>query len=59
MRCAHCAGYVTSDGERAERWRHTLAGGAGELGAARGEALTFRHELLLRRAPDDSAVPIR
>lgn len=54
-----CAGYVTSDGERAERWRHTLAGGAGELGAARGEALTFRHELLLRRAPDDSAVPIR
>ncbi|XP_045761802.1 uncharacterized protein LOC123865029 [Maniola jurtina] len=53
------AGYAPRDGERAELWRHTLAGRVGELGAARGEALTFRHELLLRRAADDSATPLR
>ncbi|XP_052741581.1 uncharacterized protein LOC112049861 [Bicyclus anynana] len=53
------AGYTDADGQRAERWTHTLSGRVGELGAARGEALTFRHELLLRREPGDLALPLR
>ncbi|PZC70526.1 hypothetical protein B5X24_HaOG215754 [Helicoverpa armigera] len=47
------AGYVLRGTQRAERWRYTLSGHAGELGAARGEALTFRHELLLARSADN------
>ncbi|CAH2098006.1 unnamed protein product [Euphydryas editha] len=54
-------GYEEQEGgaERAERWRHTVEGRAGEMGGARGEALTLRHELLLLRAPDGSARPLR
>ncbi|KAJ8718240.1 hypothetical protein PYW08_002477 [Mythimna loreyi] len=47
------AGYVVRGTERAERWRHTLSGHSGELGGARGEALTFRHELLVTRSADN------
>ena len=47
------AGYVVRGAERAERWTHTLSGHSGELGGARGEALTFRHELLVSRSADN------
>lgn len=47
---------MESEYGRVERWAHAVSGGAGELGGARGEALTFRHELLLARAPDNSTV---
>ncbi|KAJ8714310.1 hypothetical protein PYW07_002535 [Mythimna separata] len=47
------AGYVVRGTDRAERWRHTLSGHSGELGGARGEALTFRHELLVTRSADN------
>ncbi|XP_045455792.1 uncharacterized protein LOC123665544 [Melitaea cinxia] len=50
---------VEVGGALAERWRHEWAGRAGEGGAARGEALTLRHDLLLRRATDGSATPLR
>ncbi|KAH9640213.1 hypothetical protein HF086_008449 [Spodoptera exigua] len=43
-----------------EVWRHTLSGHSGELGGARGEALTFRHELLLARSADNyTTTPLR
>lgn len=55
------AGYeeVEGGGALAELWRHVAAGRAGERGAVRGEALTARHDLLLRRATDGSATPLR
>ncbi|XP_050355829.1 uncharacterized protein LOC126777034 [Nymphalis io] len=53
------AGYEQSDGGRAERWRLTERTGAGERGGAQGESLTLRHELVLLRAQDDSARPLR
>ncbi|CAH0717525.1 unnamed protein product, partial [Brenthis ino] len=53
------AGYEQGEGGRLERWRHSVTGRAGELGGARGEALTLRHELLLQRLPDDSARPLQ
>ncbi|XP_026316523.1 uncharacterized protein LOC113227748 isoform X2 [Hyposmocoma kahamanoa] len=42
-----------------EIWRLELKGGAGELGAARGEALTYHHELQLRRDDAGEAIPVR
>lgn len=51
--------YVPWEGGRAERWTQRVAGGAGELGGARGEALTFRHEMLLARAPGDVITPLQ
>lgn len=43
-----------------ERWTHTVSGGPGELGGARGEALAFHHELLLARAHDNyTTTPIK
>lgn len=42
-----------------EVWKMELAGGAGELGAARGEALTYHHELQLRRDDAGEAIPVR
>ncbi|XP_053618322.1 uncharacterized protein LOC128679869 [Plodia interpunctella] len=53
------AGYVEESNGQVERWTHTQSGGAGELGAAPGEALTFRHELLATRAPGGDAVPLK
>ncbi|XP_004927340.1 uncharacterized protein LOC101739363 [Bombyx mori] len=53
-------GYTETPQGRAERWKLTAAGRGGELGGVRGEALTFRHELLLVRAPDNyTAVPLQ
>ncbi|CAH0587828.1 unnamed protein product [Chrysodeixis includens] len=54
------AGYVLRGEQRTERWRYTMSGHSGELGGARGEALTFLHELLVRRAPDNfTTIPLR
>ncbi|KOB67608.1 putative peptidase [Operophtera brumata] len=59
MRCLS-AGHVESEYGRVERWAHTVTGGAGELGGARGEALAFHHELLLARASDNyTTTPIK
>ncbi|CAH2056991.1 unnamed protein product, partial [Iphiclides podalirius] len=43
------AGYVESARGVGELWRRVVGGRAGELGGARGEALTTRHDLLLAR----------
>ncbi|CAH0587839.1 unnamed protein product [Chrysodeixis includens] len=54
------AGYVQRGEQRTERWRYIQSGHSGELGGVRGEALTFRHELLVRRAPDNfTTIPLR
>ncbi|CAK1590816.1 unnamed protein product [Parnassius mnemosyne] len=46
------AGYVETARGNAEVWRRVVAGRAGELGGARGEALATRHDLLLARDAD-------
>lgn len=52
--------YTTEGGSRAERWQRVVRGGPGELGAARGEALLYTHDLLLARAqPAGDAMPLR
>ncbi|XP_060807221.1 counting factor associated protein D [Amyelois transitella] len=53
------AGYVDEADRQAERWTYSQRGAPGELGAAPGEALHFRHEVLATRAPDGSAVPLK
>lgn len=51
---------MESEFGRVERWTHTVSGGPGELGGARGEALAFHHELLLARAHDNyTTTPIK
>ncbi|VVC90238.1 unnamed protein product [Leptidea sinapis] len=44
--------------EKVERWRHVVSGRAGQAGAARGEVLTFRHDLLLARREPDNVQPL-
>ncbi|XP_038218677.1 uncharacterized protein LOC119837223 [Zerene cesonia] len=53
------AGYVEQGNASLERWQQQVAGAAGELGAARGERLTARHDLLLARDRDDQPVPLQ
>ncbi|KAL4716480.1 hypothetical protein ACJJTC_015908, partial [Scirpophaga incertulas] len=48
-------GYVETAGTVAERWRHSVT----EKAAGSIESLTMKHELLVTRAPDHSAVPLR
>lgn len=59
----YLAGYVdTQEGGTGavESWQLAVSGRAGELGGARDESLTFRHELLVVRAPDNiTAIPLR
>ncbi|XP_053613924.1 uncharacterized protein LOC128677243 [Plodia interpunctella] len=52
-------GYNSTPDGRMERWTYSLAGQVGELGAARGEALTFRHELLAARVRPDFVIPYK
>lgn len=53
-------GYSEAEFGRVERWTRTVSGNAGELGGVRGEALTFRHEMLVARAPDNyTSTPLR
>lgn len=40
-------------------WRLELKGRTGEPGAARGEVLTYHHELELRRDAAGEGIPIR
>lgn len=55
------AGYLNSESlDRVERWTHRVEGQPGQNGGARGEALVFRHELILTRSIDShTVVPIR
>ncbi|XP_060805053.1 uncharacterized protein LOC106136660 isoform X2 [Amyelois transitella] len=50
-------GYNDTSAGRLERWTYVVSGQAGELGGARGEALVFRHLLLVARRAEDYAVP--
>ncbi|KAI8432514.1 hypothetical protein MSG28_013515 [Choristoneura fumiferana] len=53
------AGYTSAEGQsQVERWHRVVAGGPGEGGAARGESLTFHHELLVTRN-NGASVPLR
>lgn len=53
------AGLANGAGVPVERWTRSVTPGAGEGGAARGERLTFRHELRVTRRTDGLAVPLR
>ncbi|XP_049879873.1 uncharacterized protein LOC126376492 [Pectinophora gossypiella] len=53
------AGYREEFGGRVEVWRKEVSGRAGELGAARGESLTFRHELFVSRKSEEFSVPLK
>ncbi|XP_050671316.1 uncharacterized protein LOC126969793 isoform X3 [Leptidea sinapis] len=52
------AGYEQYGEQKVERWRHVVSGRAGQAGAARGEVLTFRHDLLLARREPDNVQPL-
>lgn len=43
---------------KAELWKQSMTGAPGELGGARGEALTYRHELLVSRAQGGVPMPL-
>ncbi|CAG4969132.1 unnamed protein product [Colias eurytheme] len=52
------AGYAEGN-TSVERWQRQVTGAPGEQGAASGERLTVRHELLLARDRDDHPVPLQ
>ncbi|XP_045513908.1 uncharacterized protein LOC123707679 [Pieris brassicae] len=54
-------GYVETENNAVpvERWGRIVAGAEGELGAAKKERLTARHELLLTRTTTGNTVPIQ
>ncbi|KAL0861205.1 hypothetical protein ABMA27_008773 [Loxostege sticticalis] len=51
-------GYVQYGDVKAELWKQSMTGAPGELGGARGEALTYRHELLVSRAQGGVPMPL-
>ncbi|XP_026750371.2 counting factor associated protein D-like isoform X2 [Galleria mellonella] len=54
------AGYVDmEDGQKAEKWAYNVSGGPGEMGGARDEALTYRHEMHVTRDKDGYNIPLR
>lgn len=53
------SGYTSAEGQsQVERWQRKVFAGPGEGGAARGESLTFHHELLVTRN-NGASVPLR
>lgn len=53
------SGHVEFGNIKAEKWKHTVSGKPGEMGGAKGEALVFRHELLLTRGANNFAMPLQ
>ncbi|KAI5631515.1 papain family cysteine protease domain-containing protein [Phthorimaea operculella] len=53
------AGNKQEFGIEAEVWKRDIQGCPGALGAARGEALLYHHELLVHRREDGFIVPLR